>query len=122
MASSPARVARRLSLQFDRVAREMMTYKVASLAIADAALSMGVTVRAILSNRRTPKVCRARCLAWWLMQECTCLSNKSIAESTGFDHSSVRYGIRRFDAELNAGEPWAIEALGRLGNTQKRAA
>lgn len=122
MASSPARVARQMSHHLVRTGRETMAHGVASIAIEDAAFSMGVSVRAILGLGRTPKVSRARCLAWWLMRETSGLTLQKLGEATGFDQSSVWYGIRRFEAELQVGERWAIEALNRLGNARKRAA
>lgn len=77
--------------------------------LAEVALQTGFTVDEIKSARRAKALCMARHFVFWRAKTETLLSLPEIGRRVGHrDHTTVLHGIRRFDAALAAGEPWAV--------------
>lgn len=72
----------------------------ASRRLAEAADITGVPVGTMLSAMRTRKVCRARHYAMWLMHQDGFGVCEIAREMGGLEPSSVNYGIRRVQEQI----------------------
>lgn len=53
-------------------------------------------------GRKTASLCRARHHLWAVIRHSTQLSFHEIADVFGVDHTSIEYGVRRWERELAA--------------------
>lgn len=76
-------------------------------------LSWGVPFALITGGRRNdPAVVQARkALAWMLRRQFEGASYPALGRILQRDHTSVISGERAFQRALDAGEPWALQAL-----------
>ena len=77
---------------------------------------IGVTPRAVLHPDggrygRTRRVSRARHACMWALTTSIDLTVRETAEEMRRDPSTVRYGIRRFDAAICCNERWATNVI-----------
>lgn len=73
---------------------------------------MGVTVQAMSGRARLFRVSRARSAVFGLARRFTDMSLEEIACRLGRrDHSTVIYGVKRFEREVKSGDPVSLAVL-----------
>lgn len=96
--------------------RENIHQTVGTVVLALAALSGCSPVQ--IRTRNFPACARVRLMGYWITARMCGRAWSDLGRAWGKDHSTVMSGCRRFQAELNRREAWAVELLEAWGVAQ----
>jgi chromosomal replication initiator protein len=61
--------------------------------------AFGITARELMQGR-SARVVRARHMVWWLCRQMTDMSYPDLGRYFGRDHTTIIYGVRRFETRM----------------------